>query len=143
MSLKSLGSVFAIVSAIAAVGVSASAMAIGVSNPNPQAQKSGVQVIQLNGAQCENDRNPTECELYFFSAKGRVLRVKLNLNERSYSYVSASNRTFRTAGASAEDLDILMRLGISLERMGIDCPSALVIDDKTKQIVQVVPGCDI
>lgn len=143
MSLKSLLKNWMVFIAVGGAALGAHAMAIGVINPNPQAQKSGFQVVQLNGARCDNDRNPTECELYFFSSKGRILRVKFNINDRSYSYVSASNRTFRTAGASHEDLDVLVRLAVGLERLGMDCASAVVVEDKSKQIVQVVPGCDI
>lgn len=126
-----------------AITSQASAMAIGVVNPNPQAQQAGIQVIPLNGAQCDNDVRPSSCDLFFYSSKGKILRVKIDFNARVYSYISASNRSFRQTSVPLDDLDVLARLSVALERLGIDCNSAVVVEEKSKQIVQVVPGCDI
>lgn len=130
-------------SAVLGLTAQASAMAIGVVNPNPQAQQAGVAVIPLNGAQCDNDVRPQSCDLFFLSVKGKVVRVQIDFNARVYSYVSASNRSFRSTGVALEDLDVLARLSIALERLGTDCNSAVLVNEKTKEIVQVVPGCDI
>lgn len=129
--------------ALSLAGLTASAMTIAVTNPNPQAQQAGIQLIQLNGAHCDNDVRPESCDLFFYSSKGRIVRLQVDFNARTYTYVSASNRTFRANRVSPDDMDILERLAIGLERLGIDCPSAVIIQERTKEIVQVVPGCDI
>lgn len=122
---------------------SAQAMSIDLAYPQDDPRAQGFYPIQLNGARCDSEVHPTSCDLLFSSSKGRIVRLAVNANQRSYTYISASNRSTLVRNVKAADIDLLLRLGVALENFGLDCNSTVIVTEKKKEISQIYPGCDI
>jgi len=103
----------------------------------------GIMPVKVNVAICDNTNRPKDCDLFVLGQRGRVLRFRVNSIKRTYSYNSASQREIETKNVDGKDLDLLLRLGAAIEKLGLDCESQILVDMRKGTILKVNPGCDI
>lgn len=125
------------------IGINAQAMSIGTIYAETDPRSRGLTPIKVDAAACDSVRNPTECTLYVLGNRGKVKRFTVDKIDARYTYISASQREITVRDVPAEDIQILLNLGVALEQLGQDCTSVLVLESGSAKIIQLHPGCDI